>query len=1008
MPAISIPIHDIVYRDIKVPISLNYHAASIKPDQPVGWVGLGWSLMSGGVISREMRGFYDESVTPKGFLLSYDKLNVSNWNTQEKLWEYSQSLEDVFPDVFRFSMNGYSGEIIFSHTGSWEVISDKNIKVVFDRNTDIITTSNGDVKMIQQFVLITEDGMKYTFGGSMDFIESNYVDIGLGEAKEIATSWYLAKIESPTTKAVVNYKYVRGKDNSTSNLGDLMYSQTIYNEVGQVSVVTGGELSTTCSNNVYISNPKRSFNFHHVIYLDEISYSDVTLKFHRSFTSALTFPVNDLKIWLNDGRAIPSFLDRIRTALNQTLPRPSDANLIKWMKLDSISILKSNVFEKGFNFLYNNGTNTTTQRLALTEIKEKGKNNQYQQPYAFAYYNLDLMPPFNSSKVDHWGYYNNIFADPFNVGSLAYANWRRPDPTYTTYGALSKITYPTKGTTEFLWESNDYGANVPIVRTQPLNMHAPKLVAGGPRIRKITATDPLTNKTLVKEYLYVKNYTPGANISTLPASGVLASQVQYTFDSFSGARAWGDFSFSFFFSTTNNQLPVYSYNSGNHVGYSEVVELTGNGYTTYKYSNYDNGYFDQAFEQTLLPNSRAYTSPYAAYSTREMTRGKLLEESSYKADGTPVKAILYQYADPQIGNSYFRFLDITLKVLCDGASVIIGTSYRKFNFRFLLASSTETQYDGVKRIEMQSIYSYNLFGQLKEVKKQNLSKGNSRIQRLKYVGDYQATETLCRQEWTNCRAGCNQPDRNERTACEEECRISFETCSAEFSNSVDLKPLEFMRINNIISTPIEVTNFVNYGSSNQVIESKLNKFAFNAVSNTVNIYQVYNLEVDANAAYSFSESMANLDNYQLSMDPFYRLSTELVKYDDFGNLVEATDQLGITYVQLWGYDARFPILQITNSTYTSVVSALGTNLALLASTAISAVDIRGLAQTLRSALPNAQVKANVFQPMNGLIETVDENGSLAKFEYDNFGRLLHVIDKDGAIVKRVSYSYKKN
>lgn len=57
---ISIPITEIKEGDIDLPISLSYNLTSVKPNRRSGWVGLGWNLNTGGYITRNVRGVYDE------------------------------------------------------------------------------------------------------------------------------------------------------------------------------------------------------------------------------------------------------------------------------------------------------------------------------------------------------------------------------------------------------------------------------------------------------------------------------------------------------------------------------------------------------------------------------------------------------------------------------------------------------------------------------------------------------------------------------------------------------------------------------------------------------------------------------------------------------------------------------------------------------------------------------------------------------------------------------------
>ncbi len=60
LPQIEIPLYTIETGNIKIPITLKYHASGIKVSQHNSWVGLGWSLDTGGIISLEVRDTPDE------------------------------------------------------------------------------------------------------------------------------------------------------------------------------------------------------------------------------------------------------------------------------------------------------------------------------------------------------------------------------------------------------------------------------------------------------------------------------------------------------------------------------------------------------------------------------------------------------------------------------------------------------------------------------------------------------------------------------------------------------------------------------------------------------------------------------------------------------------------------------------------------------------------------------------------------------------------------------------
>jgi hypothetical protein len=57
---VSVPLYTLSYKELQVPIGLNYHAtAGIRPDNFPGPVGLGWALNAGGSITRIIRGVPD-------------------------------------------------------------------------------------------------------------------------------------------------------------------------------------------------------------------------------------------------------------------------------------------------------------------------------------------------------------------------------------------------------------------------------------------------------------------------------------------------------------------------------------------------------------------------------------------------------------------------------------------------------------------------------------------------------------------------------------------------------------------------------------------------------------------------------------------------------------------------------------------------------------------------------------------------------------------------------------
>jgi hypothetical protein len=73
VPNITIPLWEVKSKNLKIPINLSYHSGGNKVEDMGTWVGLGWVLNSGGVISRTVLGRPDESTY--GFLETMEALN---------------------------------------------------------------------------------------------------------------------------------------------------------------------------------------------------------------------------------------------------------------------------------------------------------------------------------------------------------------------------------------------------------------------------------------------------------------------------------------------------------------------------------------------------------------------------------------------------------------------------------------------------------------------------------------------------------------------------------------------------------------------------------------------------------------------------------------------------------------------------------------------------------------------------------------------------------------------
>ena len=95
---ISIPLYEIVEGDIRIPISLSFHASGLRPNMRSScWLGDGWSLSTGPSLSRSIAGgadeyFYNSTIAETASPTWYQLSQVASQAADVTLDEYHYSL----------------------------------------------------------------------------------------------------------------------------------------------------------------------------------------------------------------------------------------------------------------------------------------------------------------------------------------------------------------------------------------------------------------------------------------------------------------------------------------------------------------------------------------------------------------------------------------------------------------------------------------------------------------------------------------------------------------------------------------------------------------------------------------------------------------------------------------------------------------------------------------------------------------------------------------------------
>ena len=187
-------------------------------------------------------------------------------------------------------------------------------------------------------------------------------------------------------------------------------------------------------------------------------------------------------------------------------------------------------------------------------------------------------------------------------------------------------------------------------------------------------------------------------------------------------------------------------------------------------------------------------------------------------------------------------------------------------------------------------------------------------------------------------------------------------------------------------------------SQNRISEiEKIESFKDNILLNTSKV--VYSNSFVNNAAFL----PQTIQNAKASQTPENRVTYNL--YDEFSNPLEVQQESGVKTVYIYGYNQTQPIAKIENASYADVQSQVA-NLQTISNTGTEANLLIAL-NTLRNSLPNGMVTTYTYKPLVGVSTITDAKGDKIMYNYDSFGRLQNVTDKNGNILTENQYNYKQ-
>lgn len=438
IPEISIPLYTVKSGNLELPISISYHASGVKVNEIASWVGLGWSLNAGGVVTRSVVGKSDEGGFWNMTVKNATQLSSSDYIYMKGIADGG----DGESDLYFFNFNGRSGKFIYQQN---------DYAVPFQ-----IPQSPLKIKFITgRYEILDEVGNKFIFG------QPESTQLLDGSAETYNSAYYLTQIIAANGVDNIQLTYV--VDGGYFE-GSTMDTETIGPRASQA----GNAVSI---GNEHLINNSTSSRFILPLRLNEIIFATGKVSFTKS----------------NDRADLPSGNFRL-TGIQIHSKNPDGSYS---------SPVKTFTFNTGYF-----GTNINDYRLKLLEVSDKDAQSNLVRKYSFQYHETIPLPARSSRAQDWWGFYNGqnsntslIQTETISVAGYLYnvgGGSRQPSAMHMIAGTLSRITYPTGGYTEFFYEPHYYSEE----GTGLTKM------AGGLRVKTIKDYPSATETPITKEYLY--------------------------------------------------------------------------------------------------------------------------------------------------------------------------------------------------------------------------------------------------------------------------------------------------------------------------------------------------------------------------------------------------------------------------------------------------------------------------------------------------------------------------
>lgn len=1008
VPDISIPLYEINIDNYKLPIFLSYHASGIRVNQEASWVGLGWALNAGGVISRTIKcadDFLEQ--TPPGSNINQGYYSGPEANNPYDNQYYttvggegiakSALLIDSEPDIFSYSLPNASGKFVLDKSRG---------PVLFNKGDNIKIEVLPDGAKKKYFKLTTPDGVQYLFNqyettrsygrqGVLNYNLSNATKFDEYESTlnsiydsplTYTSSWYLSQIKTSTNR-IITFNYETESYQAPVQESCVKYNVTSFS----------GSLCGPGNNVIYSCSKTVIDNLR----LSSISWNSGRIEFNCT-----------------------SREDMIGLSASPSPQRLSTLRIYD----NANTCIKSYQFDyEYFNNSYTGSYKQVFKRLKLSKLSD---SNDTTFNYKFSY-NEGNLPAKNSKNTDYWGYYNGISQNSsyyctakYNNAVYAGAN-KHSQLSSMKIGSLRSIRYPTNKTIELTYEANQYWPDGPSTSTSietmkkgfnvynyyqdDVDSQFPPYECDTIVLETVTSfklggwaeswgckPDPdimYNNDVDYPTFRITRLYSSGNNniVLAYPVPGELQHSCSYDFPQRTISLAAGTYIFEAFAPAKDVRF-AFSYEYDKVV--TQVKEpVSGGGLRISHISGEKDRSFTYPIGKLLIEPAVSYTANYSC-----LNGTATLSNTSY----------IVQISDPTIPMYTLKHGNSIGYDSVQESAINGSTTYSFYNEKeeqtddYPFLSTEINYYNGLpksisyskgntegKRIEYDysAIYSQNIYGFM-------FNSGGVDVHLYKYriTWPHKTKEKITDNEDNgNIITEKIYTYNNNLQLKTESVTSRGDSYMKKISYPTDLTDAvsQSMVGKHIISTPVEVVALKN----GNVIMGKKTIY-----KDTLSMFLPKEEQIIE------TKALLPADNYQNAFSP----QLEFSSYNQWGRPMQISDRSS-SVVYLWSYNGMYPIAEIKNASYQQVLQKLSAGFIsnLCNKTVPTTSDLLSI-NGLRDSLPYAHITTFTYKPLVGITSVTDARNLTTYYTYDSSGRLSEIyLQKNGAqqIIEKYDYHY---